>query len=133
MAHKNLKKKSTKWSCPQGCDLTKTICSHLEKELPKLNLPREYSTSSTQAYKQILEGNQEITHTEADYLNLEQKLDKLGFKDYEIELIMDRFVLGMEIGDIAKSHGYINPYTVDYLLRSLKEKLKRTYKKGGLV
>lgn len=130
MAKKDLKKLAKEWACPQGCDVTKKLCHHLDDILQNPRNPGELSTEVRRQYKDHLIAESEVPNMEQQYDDYEKKLEGVGFKDYEIDLIMDRFVHEMSIRDITEKHGYLRTQDVVRLLEKLKGTLQFVYNQG---
>lgn len=124
MEKKLLKKKSTTWKCPKNCELKNKPCKHLESLLPQMG-DGSISKSTAKAYQgtKIILDEENLGSLKV-YDRIERKLASKGFKDYEINLIMDRFVSKLTIGEITDKHGYLSSYTVRNLLSKLTDVLE---------
>ena len=126
MEKKNSKKKSGKWECPSGCKPGKKPCGHLEKLLPNEELRyMKYDTLTRMAevYRSI------EAPEEARYAAYEDSLRTFGFKDYEIDLIMDRFISNLSIREITDNISIRNGQYGDYIYYKTSKMKKPTFYK----
>lgn len=76
--------------------------------------------------RQLVANNMITESLETDtkkYRDYEAKLAGMGFKQYEITLIMDRFISKLSISEITKRHGYVSTWVVVKLLDHLSKTL----------
>jgi hypothetical protein len=117
--NKPLKKKSKTWRCPKKCKLGDKPCRHLEKLLPSLDRGKLSGAVLTE-YRYVSENTEvSVDFSPEFYAKIERGLASRGFRDYEINLIMDRFVSRMTIGEITEKHNYLSSGTVSALLAKL--------------
>lgn len=63
-----------------------------------------------------------------DDSNLEFRLRKYGLPEYEVELILDKFISRMSNREIAEKQGYTNHQYVGRLLAGIIKRLKKSNK-----
>jgi hypothetical protein len=128
MAKKRSKQQSTgTWECPEGCPVTAKPCPHLEKLLPSAEAGKDgrklvYSDNidalSTFFYDYL------PSTTDAEVRNFVTKLQKYGLQDYEVEILVERFVNNKTIKEITDESGYTSPGAAFYIIKKAIEKLK---------
>lgn len=60
------------------------------------------------------------------YNDIDRRLVEYGLPEYEIELLLDRYVSKLSLREIAKIHGYVHPQIVERLLRQVTERLNKS-------
>ena len=119
-----LKKRSKVWKCPKKCQISDRPCKHLEALLPSMGQGK-LSESKTEEYDDSVSiAVDSYEDTPEFYQKIEQKLGEQGLRNYEIDLIMDRFISKLTLKEIAKKHGYLSTYTVKELLIKLTKVLR---------
>ncbi len=116
MEKKQLKKKPEKWACSEGCDVTSSICKHIEKSLPQISDYRlarvDTSTFSMDVFKAY--------RPEFDLSEFVDYVRSYGFVDpWDIELITAKYFYGMSYRQIERDFGYVSFKTAQRRLKHL--------------
>lgn len=123
MAKKRLNNSS--WECEHGCTPSRVPCKHLERKLPAPNqgvLQKKYLKENVLAIVDEL-GHQPAISDERLYMALRQ----YGLKEYEVELIMDRYVANLSLTEISEKQGYVvNKQKIWRLLQDTTMKLQKS-------
>lgn len=130
-------KPSRVWFCPNGCDLSKTACPHLDQIItdkitePRLENVNTYVGNNIDKYYYesgagyvIPPG---IKNRSYEY-KFRSKLQKAGLEPIRIDILVCRFVYDMDLRDITMELGIVSLTTVH---RLLKESLIFLKKKKG--
>lgn len=122
MAKKPSEKSS--WKCEHGCKPSKTPCKHLERVLR----PVMDGTMSLERRQEVYELVMRQPGNSEQISRLTDSLHNYGLKDYEIDLIIDRYVGNLSLRELAKVHGFLSHMAVIRLLNDLTDRLKKSDK-----
>jgi hypothetical protein len=118
MEKKNSKKQS--WVCKHGCPESKTPCKHLDRSLPAMNRGN-MSMNAMVEHREIV--TRQLTPNET---NLEKFLIKYGLQEYEVDLIMDRYIGNLSLREITEAQGYTQHNTVSRLIDQITLRLSKS-------
>lgn len=120
--------------CPYGCSLKTTPCAHLEEYISQSEKNAERSVKAVRVpnidtipvdWVQNTEG---LLYVPEDYdrstYNLVKKLQELGLADYEVTLMVERFINDATFSEIAELHGYTSPGMAYRMYKLIIKKLK---------
>lgn len=131
MARKVSKKKLKVWSCKEGCDLSKTACSHLEKLIaPKqqygvkliyVDPTLQTFDASVASVSRAISGyrdhsvgyeNSLYSPTTEETIEFIKTLKQYGMDSFQVELMVARFVKDMTFDQIVKEYGWLSKSTL---------------------
>jgi len=117
----------TTWACSKGCNVSKTICPHLEKLLP--NIDRSQVKLSYRADIDKFSIETEKFDPRKDDLYYNRRLKALGLSKREINLFSDKYIDKFTLDELTDKYPeYGSRSNVDYALRKIKKKLKEGLK-----
>jgi len=128
-----------KGKCPHGCDVTKTICSHLEKMLPNLREGTQFRDHETNApgtrvlkYVPDVEALDNVSATSKAYSPSHEDVQsfisdlvKHEFSDDEIKVMVGRFIYTQSFKEIAEDLGHADVNSVFYTYKKCLTKIKK--------
>ncbi len=143
MVKKNLKNMQlTSWACPEGCDVSKSICEHLDKILPgyegngkrfrasdgtlhRLRYTGDVDSLLRSAGFNPTDGNPENSYTESDFRDF---IKPFGLNAVERLVLVLTYVLNWTQAEIALEEGFVGgAMAVSRQLKSAKEKIRSYY------
>ncbi len=124
MAKKGSKKNLKSWECEYGCDVSGTICKHLEDKLR----PRKSMSLKKRHVSEYILYHGDNSFYEQQMKDLEAKLLAKSMPPWAIELAIDRFVSKLTIDEIIAKYGYANKLSVHKLLIVVKRMIEGVYK-----
>lgn len=120
MAKKHSEKSS--WACDHGCKPSKVPCKHLERTLRPVMDGAMSLERRLEVYELVMRqpGNSE------QIARLATALHQYGLKDYEVDLIIDRYIGNLSLRELAKLHGYVSHMAVVRVLDEITGRLKKS-------
>lgn len=122
---KGSKPRLTEWACSEGCDVSRTICEHLEKHLPQMrdgDMPRFVTSESAASSSVSFHNTVFWAHSEPDFIAL---MKNYGFTEqWDLDLLSAKYFKNWSSKDIADEFGYVSERTVRYRLAKLREQLE---------
>lgn len=120
--NKNLRTTQKSWVCSSGCDISHSICSHMEKYLPQMGDGKiPFSTTNLENLKGVPVFN-ESSQSEEEFL---EQIKAFGIIDaWDKELLVAYFVEGKSTYEIAAQKHYVSHETVRRHINKLKKLLK---------
>lgn len=121
--------KAGKKRCVRGCpgrivDKARGIyCPHIEAKLPKISKDSVKATPKENI--ENYSGQFENNLRELPGCEVELKLKRFGLDDFEVELLMLRFVEARPMVEVVKEQGWINVNSANYYLKCTLDKLRR--------
>jgi hypothetical protein len=113
--------KSNVWECSEGCDVQTTICVHLEKSLPQMRDGKMQVATPSRTDETTFDV---LTSPRWDETEFRALIRSYGFvEQWDVELLVDRYVYGRSLRAIEKEHGYIGWKTVHRRLKKLHDEL----------
>jgi DNA-directed RNA polymerase specialized sigma24 family protein len=105
--------------------VSKVICIHLEEKLrnKKSQSLRRKHIDEYRHYLSVTPDERESYDAKAT--ELEKKLKDLGLPSWRVELLMDRYVDGLSVNEIAEKRGYLSRTTIYKLLNETTEVAKK--------
>lgn len=128
---KPLEKSQNVWACSEGCDVSKTICKHLEKALPQMrdgDMPQ--MVSSEAAARSTISFHDTINWT-FSLPEFKKQMRGFGIVDsWDMELLEARYYYGMSLRQIEKEQNFTSYRTIQRRLKTLHTLLQeRGYKR----
>lgn len=120
MGKRRSKKSLKKWECSEGCDISKNICPHIEKKLPQI-----VNTLSRARLTDYYVSVEDTDSHESDWLRLRSDLRTMGLRGEDCELVLDRYVSGLSLEELAKKYHFVSVSRLRYYLDNLKPKVER--------
>lgn len=122
MAEKtNLEKKPNSWVCVEGCDVSTTICSHLEKELPHMNYGKTRIAETATFSVSFFEAN----NPKFSLPKFTDLLKNYGFTaTWDLELLTARYFYNMSYRQIENEYNYVGKSEVHRRIKQLEAQLK---------
>ena len=121
MAKKPLEKSS--WTCNHGCKPSKVPCKHLERALGN---PPWDGAMTLERRLEVYELVMRQPGTSAEVTRLADSLVKYGLKDYEIDLLIDKYIGNLSFRELAKLHSYTSHRAVMRVLEELTGRLSKS-------
>lgn len=118
------KKKSKIWVCDYKCNPKLGPCKHLQKLLPSLSK----GSLGKSTLEEIADDWYALDTANYDYTQIDHvkaSLKKVGLNMDQINLLLDKYVYGLQLTEIAKRSGYVSSSAVAYLLKHTISQLKR--------
>lgn len=118
-------KKSLKvWKCSKECENTSIPCEHLQKLLPSMDRGFLGSEAKQSLIEDMSIPTVDFTVQEERITSLRRKLLKVGCSKDQAEVLIDRFISNMTLGDIATKSGFVDGSAVNYFLQYTLSYLK---------
>lgn len=137
MVKKYSDKELTKWECPEGCDVSRRICEHLEQMLPKIDNSWVYKNSTTKETARvilmddietrILEGVAQPTPG-GDEEQFTLMLEQYDISELERELLLQRFYYNMTYKLLAEEFNFVGGASSAH--KAVKAALRKLEKQG---
>lgn len=124
MGKKKSKPSLKTWGCNYGCDVSKAICPHIERELPQL-----INTLSRARLKEQLLASQVSGNFDQESKTLINDLMLFGLTREDCEIVLDRYVSNLELGEIRDKYHFVSVSSLKYYFKLLQPKLEKALRK----
>lgn len=122
--------KQNAWVCAEGCDVSKSICRHIERTLPQMGDGRLCRANDVNLSVDVIR----VNHPQFDLKEFQQLMRDYGFyEEWDLDLLTAKYFYGQSLRQIAEDFNWCSFSTIRWRLKELHVLLQeRGFKQENL-